>query len=76
MRLLAGEEQPQAGSVDAAGTVGHLAQERDRRTGESLRGYLARRTGVGAAEEALEEASQSLAEVWVWPCSSTGRRTC
>ncbi len=38
-------------------TVGYLPQEHDRRTGETLLGYLARRTGVADAEAALERHS-------------------
>ncbi len=42
-------------------TVVLLPQERDRRAGETLRGYLARRTGVAAADHALDAASDALA---------------
>lgn len=60
LRVLAGEEQPETGTVVAAGTVGLLPQERDRRAGESIQAYLARRTGVAAAEEAMVAAAQAL----------------
>jgi ATPase subunit of ABC transporter with duplicated ATPase domains len=39
-----------------------LPQERDRRPGETLREYLARRTGVAAADAALHAAADRLAE--------------
>jgi ATPase subunit of ABC transporter with duplicated ATPase domains len=52
LRILAGLEEPDAGTVrrtprDLA--VGYLPQERDAQPGESLRAYLERRTGVAAA---------------------------
>lgn len=61
LKVLAGLVQPDAGTVSAAGTIGYLPQERDRREGETAMGYLARRTGVAAAEEAMLAASQRLA---------------
>ena len=61
LKVLAGLVQPDAGAVSAAGTVGYLPQERDRRDGETAMGYLARRTGVAAAESAMLAASQRLA---------------
>ena len=61
LKVLAGLIQPDAGTVSAAGTVGYLPQERDRRNGETAMAYLARRTGVAAAETAMLAASQRLA---------------
>jgi len=55
LKVLAGLVQPDGGMVSAAGTVGYLPQERDRRDGETAMGYLARRTGVAAAESAMTE---------------------
>ncbi|HET8527277.1 MAG TPA: ABC-F family ATP-binding cassette domain-containing protein [Gaiellaceae bacterium] len=52
LRLLAGLEQPDAGSVRREGSVGYLPQET--RGDETVRGYLARRTGVAAAEERMD----------------------
>jgi ATPase subunit of ABC transporter with duplicated ATPase domains len=52
LRLLAGEDAPDRGAVRRSPpslAVGHLPQERDARPGETLREYLARRTGVAAA---------------------------
>src|SRR3989442_397854 len=48
-RTRAGREEPDGGRVERAPaslTVGFLPQEPDARAGETLRGYLARRTGV------------------------------
>src|SRR5215475_9371609 len=61
LKVLAGLVQPDTGKVSAAGTVGYLPQERDRRDGETAMGYLARRTGVAAAESAMLAASARLA---------------
>jgi len=57
LRLLAGLDEPDEGSVErtpAALTVGYLPQEHDRRTGETLLAYLARRTGVAEAQADVE----------------------
>lgn len=61
LRLLAGLERPDSGEITVTGTVGLLPQERDRRAGETVLGYVARRTGVGAAEGAMLSAAESLA---------------
>ena len=64
LRLLAGLEEPDSGRVvraPATLTVGYLPQEPDAHPGETLLGYLARRTGVVEAERALEDASTALA---------------
>jgi ATPase subunit of ABC transporter with duplicated ATPase domains len=61
LKVLAGLVQPDSGTVSAAGTVGYLPQERDRREGETAMGYLARRTGVATAESAMLAASTRLA---------------
>ena len=55
---LAGELQPDRGTVARAGRVGYVPQERDLRADETLLGYLARRTGVAEAEAALHAASK------------------
>ncbi len=65
LRLVAGLEQPDVGSVTVHptdATIGFLPQERDRRPGEALGQYLARRTGVAAAEAAMESAAAALAD--------------
>ncbi len=64
LRLLAGEEEPDEGTVrldPASATVAHLPQEPDALPGETLRARLARRTGVASAERELEAASAALA---------------
>src|SRR5215467_7923125 len=63
LRVLAGLHAPDTGTVHAAGTVGYLPQERDRRDNETAMAYLARRTGVAAAESAMVAASDALAQV-------------
>ena len=57
LRILAGLEQPDAGTVERTpptATAGYLPQEVDAGRGETLLGYLARRTGVAAAEAELD----------------------
>ncbi len=61
LRVLAGLEEPDTGRVVRGGAVGYLPQELETRPGESVRGYLARRTGVGAAEEEMERLAARLA---------------
>jgi ATPase subunit of ABC transporter with duplicated ATPase domains len=64
LRLLAGHERPDAGSVTrtpATLAAGYLPQEPDARPGETLLAYLARRTGVAQAERELETAAAALA---------------
>ncbi|MFE6871042.1 ABC-F family ATP-binding cassette domain-containing protein [Kitasatospora sp. NPDC057692] len=65
LRLLAGLDAPEGGSVrlsPATANVGHLPQEPERRPEESVRDFLARRTGVAAAQAALDEATQGLVD--------------
>ena len=65
LRILAGIDTPDSGRVTRtppSATVGYLPQEPERRPGETVRAYLARRTGVAAAEQALDTASSALAE--------------
>jgi ATPase subunit of ABC transporter with duplicated ATPase domains len=64
LRILGGLEEVDAGNVarvplDLA--AGYLPQETDARPGETLLGYLARRTGVAAAERELESRAAALA---------------
>jgi energy-coupling factor transporter ATP-binding protein EcfA2 len=54
LRVLAGVEAPDSGSVVCDGAAGNLPQEADAEPGETLLGYLARRTGVAAAERELD----------------------
>jgi ATPase subunit of ABC transporter with duplicated ATPase domains len=63
LRLLAGLEEPDAGSVrrDPPGaTVGYLTQEPERRPGETVGAALTRRTGVAAAESELAASGEAL----------------
>src|SRR3954470_6208892 len=52
LKALVGAVPLDAGTIGVTGTVGYLPQEPDRRSGETLLGYLGRRTGVTAADEA------------------------
>ncbi|MGG7570460.1 ABC-F family ATP-binding cassette domain-containing protein [Streptomyces sirii] len=65
LRLLAGLDTPEEGALSLSpptATVGHLPQEPDRRPGETVRAFLARRTGVARAQLALDDATQALVE--------------
>ncbi|MYS78703.1 ABC-F family ATP-binding cassette domain-containing protein [Embleya scabrispora] len=65
LRLLAGLAEPEAGSIQLSpptASVGHLPQEPERRPGETVRAFLARRTGVAAAQAALDTATEGLVE--------------
>src|SRR5438128_1211809 len=48
LRVLAGIDEPSSGTVTRAGSVGYLPQEPERRQGETLLNFFARRTGVAA----------------------------
>ena len=63
LRTLAGLVPVESGSVSLSpptATVGYLPQERERRGGETVRDFLARRTGVGPAQAALDAATEAL----------------
>jgi ATPase subunit of ABC transporter with duplicated ATPase domains len=63
LRLLAGLDTPEEGLLRLSpptATVGHLPQEPERRDGETVRAFLARRTGVDAAQQALDASTQGL----------------
>ncbi|MDQ2815264.1 MAG: ATP-binding cassette domain-containing protein [Actinomycetota bacterium] len=65
LRILAGLVQPDQGEVGLsppAATVGYLSQEPERRLGESIDGFIARRTGVARAQQDLDEATALLVE--------------
>ncbi len=65
LRILAGLEPPDSGRITLAPptlNVGYLPQELALTAGETLAGYLARRTGVAAAEAELEEAASRLGD--------------
>src|ERR1700754_3132741 len=63
LRLLAGELEPEEGKIVLSppdATVGHLPQEPDRRPGETVAAFLARRTGVADAQAAMDAAAEAL----------------
>lgn len=65
LRLLAGLDTPEEGSLRLSpptANVGHLPQEPERRPGETVRAFLARRTGVAEAQTALDAATQALVD--------------
>ncbi|MFF9622474.1 ABC-F family ATP-binding cassette domain-containing protein [Streptomyces griseosporeus] len=65
LRLLAGLTAPEQGELRLSpptATVGHLPQEPERRPGETVREFLARRTGVAEAQRAMDEATQALVD--------------
>ncbi len=65
LRLLAGLAAPEEGELRLSpptATVGHLPQEPERRPGETVRAFLARRTGVAEAQRAMDEATQGLVD--------------
>ena len=64
LRVLAGEVAPETGTVTlhpAAASVVYVPQEPDVRPAETLGAYLARATGVAAAQVALDGATAALA---------------
>ncbi len=72
LRILVGLDRPDQGRVErspASLTVGYLPQETDARAAadgcaaETLRTYLARRTGVAAAEAELERRTAAISEL-------------
>lgn len=65
LRLLAGLDTPETGELRLSppgASVGHLPQEPERRPGESIRGFLSRRTGVDEAQRTMDEATQGLVD--------------
>ncbi len=63
LRILAGLRAPDEGTVSlspASASVGYLSQEPERFEGETVRHFLARRTGVAEAAHALELATAAL----------------
>ena len=64
LRMLAGLSTAESGTVAISpptATIGYLAQEPDRRRLESVRQFLGRRTGVTAANDAMQAAARALA---------------
>ena len=65
LRTLAGLVPIQAGTVTLSpptANVGYLPQERDGRPGETVRDFLARRTGVGPAQVAMDAAAEAMGD--------------
>jgi ATPase subunit of ABC transporter with duplicated ATPase domains len=65
LRLLAGIDEPQAGTValsPADAFVGWLPQEHERVAGETVSEYLARRTGCAEATRAMDAAATALGD--------------
>ena len=65
LRILSGERAPDAGTVvrnPADAEVGYLPQDRTPRDGETVTGFIARRTGVARALREMDEAATQLAE--------------
>jgi ATPase subunit of ABC transporter with duplicated ATPase domains len=65
LRILAGIAPPDEGTVRLSppnANVGYLPQERDRRPGETVRGFLGRRTGVTSAQAELDAATTALTD--------------
>ncbi len=63
LRVLAGVERPERGTVTLAppdAAVGFLPQEPERRAGETVEAFLARRTGVAAATAELDAATAAV----------------
>ncbi|MFD1930823.1 ABC-F family ATP-binding cassette domain-containing protein [Nonomuraea mangrovi] len=65
LRLLAAIDRPEHGSIrlnPPTAVVGFLPQEPERRQGETVRQFLARRTGVTKAQQDLDASTQALVE--------------
>ncbi|TCU46526.1 ABC-F family ATP-binding cassette domain-containing protein [Curtobacterium sp. PhB146] len=65
LRLLAGVDEPLAGTVSLAPSdafVGWLPQEHERIAGETVAAYIARRTGSAEATEAMDAAAAALGD--------------
>src|SRR5258708_1839613 len=65
LRILARELEPLAGTVSVAPAdafVGWLPQEHERPPGETVAGYVARRTGCAEATRAMDAAAAALAD--------------
>ncbi len=65
LKLLASVNTPEHGAVrlsPPSAAVGYLPQEPERRPGETVQEFLARRTGVAAAQATLDAATQGLVD--------------
>ncbi|MBL8736315.1 MAG: ABC-F family ATP-binding cassette domain-containing protein [Planctomycetes bacterium] len=65
LKILAGLRAPDAGTVTTAppdGNLGYLAQEPERVPGETLQAFLLRRTGVAAADAAMQAEAAAMGD--------------
>ncbi|WP_423922433.1 ABC-F family ATP-binding cassette domain-containing protein [Frigoribacterium sp. 2-23] len=65
LRLLAGVDEPQAGTVTLSpgdAFVGYLPQEHERRDGETIATYIGRRTGCTEATREMDKAAAALGD--------------
>lgn len=65
LKILAGLRAPDAGSVTTAppdGNLGYLAQEPERVPGETVHAFLLRRTGVAAADAAMQAEAAAMGD--------------
>lgn len=65
LRILGGDLAPQAGAVSLAPSdafVGWLPQEHERVSGETVAGYIARRTGCAEATREMDASAEALAD--------------
>ena len=65
LRILGGDLAPQAGTVSLAPSdafVGWLPQEHERVPGETVAGYIARRTGCAEATREMDASAEALAD--------------
>ncbi|MWD30515.1 ATP-binding cassette domain-containing protein, partial [Aquicoccus sp. SCR17] len=65
LRILGGDLAPQAGTVSLAPSdafVGWLPQEHERVSGETVAGYIARRTGCAEATREMDASAKALAD--------------
>lgn len=70
LRLLAGIGEPQAGTISlspADAFVGWLPQEHERIAGETVAGYIARRTGCAQATRDMDAAAAALGDATLAP---------
>lgn len=70
LRLLAGVDAPMAGSISLAPAdafVGWLPQEHERVHGETVAGYIARRTGCATATQEMDAAAAALGDPTLAP---------
>jgi ATPase subunit of ABC transporter with duplicated ATPase domains len=75
LRILAGLEQPDAGTVEVSppsAVVGYLAQSRPRHQRETVEQYLRHRCGISESEEALGSALAALAGGDMSPAAQEG----